>query len=197
MEAIVARRLAEMKPCEKNSTRPNKSLFTGDIQTEVLPVGTNLPKFEPYDGTTDPVDHLVQFENTMLLHNFSDAMYCKAFATTLKSTARTWFHQLPSSSIATFSQLAEKFNNHFMASRPPEKDASYLMTLKQGANEHLREYLTRFTKAMYEIPTVNTAVAIEAFKQGVRHRSAFHLSISKQKITNFDQIKQKAEKYIR
>ena len=84
-----------------------------------------------------------------------------------------------------------------MASRPPEKDASYLMTLKQGANKHLREYLTRFTKAMYEIPAVNAAVVIEAFKQGVRHHSTFHLSISKQKITTFDQIKQKAEKYIR
>ena len=123
-------------------------------------------------------------------------MYCKAFATTLKSTACTWFHQLPSSSIATFAQLAEKFNNHFMASRPPEKDASYLMTLKQERNEHLREYLTRFTKAMYEIPAVDAAVAIEAFKQGMQHRSAFHLSISKQKITTFEQIKQKAEKNI-
>ena len=91
VEAIVARRLAEMKPCEENGPRLNKSPFTEDIQAEVLPV-----------GTTDPVHHLVQFENTILLHNFSDAMYCKAFATTLRSTTRTWFHQLPSSSISSF-----------------------------------------------------------------------------------------------
>ena len=65
------------------------SPFTENIQAKVLPVGTNLPMFESYDGTINPVDHLVQFENTMLLHNLSDAMYCKAFATTLKSTART------------------------------------------------------------------------------------------------------------
>ena len=84
-----------------------------------------------------------------------------------------------------------------MASRPPEKDACYLMTLKQGANEILREYLACFTKAMYEIPAMDATVAIEAFKQGVQHRSAFHLSISKQKITTFEQIKQKDEKYIR
>ena len=49
---------------------------------------------------------------------------------------------------------------------------------------------------MYEIPAVDAAVAIEAFKQGLQHRSAFHLSISKQKIITFEQIKQKAEKYI-
>ena len=181
VEAIVARRLAEIQPYERNTPNPlpSKSPFTEAIQAEVVPVRINLPKFESYDGTTDPVDHLVQFENTMLLHNFSDAMYCKVFTTTLKLTARTWFHQLPSSSTATFAQLVEKFNNHFMASRPLEKDASYLMTLKQGKTEHLCKYLTRFTKAMYEIPAVDAAVAIEAFKQGLQHRSAFHLSISK------------------
>ena len=103
----------------------------------------------------------------MLLHNFSDAMYCKVFATTLKSTARTWFHQLPSSSIGSFAQLSEKFKNHFMASRPPEKFASYLMTLKQQKTEHLWDYLTRFIKAMYEIPSLDADVAIEAFKQGI------------------------------
>ena len=53
------------------------------------------------------------------------------------------------------------------------------MTLKQGKNEHLPDYLTRFTKAMYEIPAVDAAVVIEAFKQGIQQRSAFHLSISK------------------
>ena len=84
-----------------------------------------------------------------------------------------------------------------MASRPPEKDDFYLMILKQDKIEHLREYLTRFTKAMYEIPTIDAAIAIEAFKQGVQHQSAFHLSISKQKITTSEQIKQNAEKYIR
>ena len=84
-----------------------------------------------------------------------------------------------------------------MASRPPEKDASYLMTLKQQKTEHLWDYLTRFTKVMYEILSLDAAIAIEAFKQGVQHRSAFHLSISKQKITTFEQIKLKVEKYIR
>ena len=51
-----------------------------------------------------------------------------------------------------------------MASRPLEKDASYFMTMKQEKTEHLCDYLTRFTKAMYEIPSIDVVVAIEAFK---------------------------------
>ena len=49
---------------------------------------------------------------------------------------------------------------------------------------------------MYEISSVDTNVATEAFKQGVLHKSAFNLFISKQKITSFEQIKEKAKKYI-
>ena len=114
----------------------------------MLPIGINPQKFESYNGSTDPVDHLVQFENTMLLHNFMDAMYHKAFATILKPTARTWFHQLLSLLIGSFAQLSERFKNRFMASRPPEKNASYTMTLKQGMTEYLCDYIIRFTKGM-------------------------------------------------
>ena len=96
--------LAEMRPCEQNALLPplNKSPFIEAIHAKILPIETNPPKFESYDESTDPVDHLIQFENTMLMHNLKEAMYCKAFATTLKSMARTWFHQLPNSSIGSF-----------------------------------------------------------------------------------------------
>ena len=94
VEAVIARRLAEISPCEQNvpNLLPSKSPFTEAIQAEVLPVGTNLLKFESYDGSTDPVDNFVQFENIMLLHNFTNAMYCKAFAKILKFTAQPCFH---------------------------------------------------------------------------------------------------------
>ena len=98
------------------------------------------------------------------MHNFSDALYYKAYATMLKLIARTWFYQLPSSSIISFAQLTEKFRKYLMARISPKKDASYLMTPKQSKDEHLRDCLTRFAKAMYEIPFVDTSMAIEAFK---------------------------------
>lgn len=36
-----------------------------------------------YDGTTDPWDHICLFENTILLHHYSDGVKCRVFATTL------------------------------------------------------------------------------------------------------------------
>lgn len=131
------------------------------------------------------------------MHNFIEAMYCKAFAPTLKLIAHTWFHQLSSSSISSFAHLSENFKNYFMVSRLPEKDTSYPVTLKQGKNEHFHEYLIRFTKAMYDILSVDTSMAIEAFKQGILHKSVFYLSILKQKIRSFEEIKENVETYIR
>ena len=52
-------------------------------------------------------------------------------------------------------------------------------------------------KAQYIVITaVATGLNESDFKQDVQHRSAFYFSISKQKITTFEQIKLKAEKYI-
>ena len=97
----MVRRLVEIMPCEQNALQRLliTSPFIEAIQAKVLLIGTKIPKFESYDGSIDPMDHLIQFKNTMLMHNFTDAMYCKAFATTFKSTARTWFYQLSSSSV--------------------------------------------------------------------------------------------------
>ena len=86
---------------------------------------------------------------------------------------------------------------HFVSSKPAEKSASYLYTVKQRAIESLREYITRFNKACLKIQSLNEGVAVEAMKQGVLPDGAFFDSISKVKNITLDQIREKAQKYIR
>ena len=70
-----------------------------------------------------------------------------------------------------------------MAEKLLEKDASYLMMIKQKQGEPLRNYfMLRFHKAMLEVPSVEKRMAIEVVKQGDLYNSPFHLSISKAKI---------------
>ena len=54
-----------------------------------------------------------------------------------------------------------------------------------------------FNKACLEIPSLNVGVVIEAIKQGVLLNRAFFDSISKVKNVTLDQIRKKAQKYIR
>ena len=71
------------------------SPFSMEIQKEVLPLKVRQPHLEHYEGTSDLEDHLAYFMNNLQLHNFSDAITCKLFASSLKGVARSWFSQLP------------------------------------------------------------------------------------------------------
>ena len=80
-----------------------RSLFSAEIQKEVLSLNVRQPHLEHYERTSDPKDHLAYFMNTLQLYNFSDAIMCKLFASSLKGVAKSWFSQLPTGPIKTFS----------------------------------------------------------------------------------------------
>ena len=89
------------------------------------------------------------------------------------------------------------FNSHFIMNRPVEKIISYLYMVKQKLVETLREYLSWFHKPSLEIPKLNDEVAVEYVKQGLNPASSFFVLISKIKYLTLQQVRKKAEKYIR
>ena len=42
--------------------------FSLQIMNEAIPPKFKMPHMEPYDGTTDPLDHLESFKAMMLFH---------------------------------------------------------------------------------------------------------------------------------
>lgn len=77
--------------------------MVNDVLASFMPV-----TFE-YDGTSDTCDHICRFENTALLHRYSDGVKYMVFATTLTKFAQTWFSQLGDGIIYNFEQLAALF----------------------------------------------------------------------------------------
>lgn len=82
--------------------------------------GTNLlsrftaPKFDLYDGTTDPMEHLTVYQHAMcqvnLLHEKKkEVVLCKMFPSSLKRVALTWFDSLEPQSINYFEELVNQF----------------------------------------------------------------------------------------
>lgn len=63
------------------------SSFMVAIQFEVLSMNMQKPHFESYEGKTYPEDHLASFMNNIQFHNFSDAILCTIFSTTMKGVA--------------------------------------------------------------------------------------------------------------
>ncbi|XP_022871340.1 uncharacterized protein LOC111390518 [Olea europaea var. sylvestris] len=173
---------AGLLQANKGSTRfsPNTP-FTLEILTFPLPKRFKYPRIKEYDGTTDPINHL--------------KVMCKAFPQILTNAARDWFSTLEANSIASFSNLAGKFSAFFASNKRIKKTAASLMQLRQGQNETLRDFMTRFNKERLQIPDLHITVAVSALTYAIKCE-AFKMSLSKTPSKTVTELLTRAEKYI-
>ncbi|XP_016207110.1 uncharacterized protein LOC107647554 [Arachis ipaensis] len=92
----------------------------------------------------------------------------RAFPTYLDGAALLWFSKLPAGLISSFEELAKSFIDYFAAARIYVHGSDYLGTIRQGPQESLKDYLTRFAEATMEIPDLDPAVHLHALKAGLR-----------------------------
>ena len=74
-----------------------------------LPRGFVTPSFAMYDGSSDPYDHILHFNQAMILNVGDDRLLCNVFPASLKGPALAWFHKLPLRSINSFNELWATF----------------------------------------------------------------------------------------
>jgi hypothetical protein len=98
---------------------------------------------------------LENFRVHLDLHGTPDEVACRAFPLTLTRNARDWFKRLPSGSVDKFEGLGREFLGQFMAAQTRKKPSRYLLTLQQGSNETLKDFMAQlnFEKMIVEDPT--------------------------------------------
>ena len=77
----------------------SKSHFTRKIEGAKLPRRFHQPTFTIYNGRTDPVEHVSQFNQRMAIHSKDEALMCKVFPSSLGLVAMRWFDGLKTISI--------------------------------------------------------------------------------------------------
>ena len=120
------------------------SPFITSINSHPLPSKLKIPSLDSYDGTRDPCNHIATFKTTMHLQRVLDEIMCRAFLTTLKWPARVWFCKIPPNTISSFEKLSKLFINNFIGGQRHNRFSSSLLTIKQGDNESLQSFITRF-----------------------------------------------------
>ncbi|GKV29468.1 hypothetical protein SLEP1_g38394 [Rubroshorea leprosula] len=138
------------------------------VTAEPYQEGFKIPHLETYDGSGDPDEHLHTYQSIMRIQNANDAMMCKVFPATLKSTARRWYHKLPRHSIDSYSQLAKLFSNKFASQREIKRIATELMQVNQREGESLRDYMQRFNKATLDIDNIPDTICLSALLHGLK-----------------------------
>ncbi|XP_057250777.1 uncharacterized protein LOC104886396 [Beta vulgaris subsp. vulgaris] len=127
----------------------------------------------------------------------ANAIWCKVFPSTLTGIAQTWFKSLKPGSISSFSQLSSTFSTHFVSNRRRERTTGELLSVKQGANESLRDYIGRFNVEAVSIPRLQQDVAVLALMTGLKEGSPFRNYLGRKSYTTLGPVLGKANDYIR
>ncbi|MQL75119.1 hypothetical protein Taro_007485 [Colocasia esculenta] len=145
-----------------------RSPFSREILEAQVSSKLPLPTIAPYDGTTDPADHIHGFESHMVFHGASDAAKCRAFPATLKETARAWFETLPVGSITSFRQLKKSFRDNFLGGRSQPRTAASLLAVRQKKGEALWDFALRISRL--DVPLATSAL-IQGTRDGFLQRT--------------------------
>ncbi|KAL0455237.1 UNVERIFIED_CONTAM: hypothetical protein Slati_0862900 [Sesamum latifolium] len=139
------------------------------VMADELLMNCRTPAIAEYVGTSDPMEHLSQFENAALLHRYTDEIKCRVFVT-------------------TFARVAQQCSKL-------RKTELSLFTVRQKDNEPLKEYLQRFNAVALEVPSATQEVKASAFSQGLLDGDFFK-SLAKKPVFKFDALLARAAKSI-
>ena len=86
------------------------SLLAQYILSYELPRGFVIPSFSIYDGSSDLYDHMLHFNQVMILNAENDRLLCKVFPPSLKGPVLAWFHSLASCGLHLFPSTFAQFD---------------------------------------------------------------------------------------
>ncbi|XP_061376548.1 uncharacterized protein LOC133318555 [Gastrolobium bilobum] len=132
----------------------------------------------------------------MTLHGETDLLMCRTFPTLLGGRALTWYTTLPTGSIASWDELASKFQSHFATSRPVPKSVHSLEKVRQQQGESLRSFLDRFDKEALQVQGLDPKVQVHILLSGLR-QGAFAYELARHEITDLEEVKRVAQEYMR
>ena len=122
----------------------SRSPFTRRIEGAAFPRRFLQPAFSIYNGNTDPVEHVSQFNQRMAIHSKDEALMCKVFPSSLGPTAIRWFNGLKANSMDSYRQLTQAFGSCFVINSRAPQPLSAMLSLSMHDRETLKAYSGRY-----------------------------------------------------
>uniref|UniRef100_A0A2N9I089 Reverse transcriptase domain-containing protein n=1 Tax=Fagus sylvatica TaxID=28930 RepID=A0A2N9I089_FAGSY len=175
----------------------SSSPFSKEIEKAKMPERYPVPRFEIYNGQTDPVTHIGHYHQSMALSRNNDPLMCRLFPSSLGEVVMRWFNQLGVRTIYSWDQLAEAFVARFITNSRKRKEMGALLTMKLEDNEMLKDYSTRFWETYNDIESCGEEVAITTFKMGLPADSGLRQSLVKHPPANLGKLMYKIDQFVR
>ena len=175
----------------------SKSLFTRRIERAKLPRRFHQPTFLIYNGWSNPVEHVNQFNQRMAVHSKDGALLCKIFPSSLGLVAMRWFNGLRVNSINSFKELTQAFGSRFVMCSKVPRPLDSLLSLSMREGETLKTYSDRYWEICNEIDSDFEDIAISTFKIGLPNEHGLRKSLTGKHVTSVRQLMDRIDKYKR
>ena len=177
--------------------RISQSPFTRRIERAVLSRQFHQPTFAIYNGRTDLVEHVSQFNQRMAVHSRDEALMCKVFPSSLGPMAMIWFDALQPNSIDCFRQLTQAFGSRFITSTRVPRPLDSLLSLSMWDRGMLKAYSDRYWETYNEIEGNYDDITIGTFKRGLPTEHGLRKSLTRKPVTSVRQLMDRIDKYKR
>ncbi|XP_021771338.1 uncharacterized protein LOC110735180 [Chenopodium quinoa] len=127
----------------------------------------------------------------------TDLVWCKAFPPTLEGLGSKWYGAILKGFVYSYNQLKRMFMDHFITLVDRTKMTTELMSLVQGKDEPLREFITRFNKEATTIPNMSQEVALLAMQSGLLPGSPFRAYMERKSLKTLAEALGKAHEFIK
>ena len=111
------------------SVDPRELCLVPDL---IIPPKFKLPKFEKYDGTKCPENHLATYCNKMAGHAHNENLLIHVFYDSLVGTATQLYTKLKKDQIHTWRDLAREFLKRYKYMLETTPDQLTLQNMKKG-----------------------------------------------------------------
>ncbi|XP_065621165.1 uncharacterized protein LOC136063999 [Quercus suber] len=162
----------------------SKSPFMHKIEGARLPQRFHQPMFTVYNGRTDPVEHVSQFNQRMAVHSKNEALMCKVFPSSLGPVAMRWFNSLKTNSIDSYKQFTQAFGSCFITNSRVPLPLSSLLSLSMHEGVTLKAYSDKYWEMYNEMNGNYDDVAISTFKSGLPTEHGLRKSLTNKPVTS-------------
>ena len=128
------------------------------------PRGFVILAFTTFDGSTNLYNHMLHYNQAMILNANNDRLLCKVFPASLRGPRLAWFHKLPRNLINSLSELWVVFISQYHCSVQKKRNISSLQTILKQEGESIRDFTRRFTQAVQQVESYNMDVVLQNFR---------------------------------
>ena len=159
------------------------------------PRGFVIPPFAMYDGSSDPYNHMLHFNQAMILNAGDDRLLCKVFPASLKGSALAWFHKLPRGSINSFGELWAMFVSQYLCSVRQKGNISSLQAIFKREDESIQDFTRRFGPVVQQIDIYSMDAVLQNFRRSFGLTTSFFQSLSLDPPATMEELYRRADKF--